>query len=68
MRKVPQYEYDEEIFGQIQTLDTNLLTRVVRCEIDLNQLAVLELASRGLDEYGQWIGFDKAKEKFVNVN
>lgn len=45
---------------QIQTITTDLLAMAARGEIDLNQLAKQELANRGQDQFGKWVGFDKA--------
>ena len=33
-----------------------------RGELDLNRLARVELASRGLDRDGVWVGFERARE------
>lgn len=46
----------------LQTASTDLLMRVASGEIDLNLLARLELANRGLDGEGKWVGFKKADE------
>jgi hypothetical protein len=48
--------------AQIQTLDSETLAKAARGEIDLNELARRELASRGLDSQAKWVGFEKAKE------
>lgn len=45
---------------QIQTITKDLLAMAARGEIDLNQLAKQELANRGQDQFGKWVGFDKA--------
>lgn len=37
-----------------------LLCQIARGEIDPVRLARKSLANRGLDDYGQWIGFEKA--------
>lgn len=47
--------------GFIQIADTQVLAAVARGEIDLNRIAREELASRGLDAQGRWVGFDRAK-------
>ena len=59
-----QFTVDE--VGFIQIAMTKVLAAVARGELDLNQLAREELASRGLDDKGVWVGFDRAKE-FHNV-
>ena len=47
--------------GFIQIADTKVLAAVARGEIDLNRIAREELASRGLDLSGNWVGFDAAR-------
>ena len=47
--------------GFIQIADTKVLAAVARGEIDLNRIAREELASRGLDQNGDWVGFDAAR-------
>ena len=44
----------------LQGASTALLAAVARGEIDLNALALEELAGRGLDAGGQWVGFAAA--------
>lgn len=46
----------------IQVADIAVLAAAARGEIDLNRMAREELASRGLDHSGKWVGFDKAKQ------
>ena len=41
---------------------TELLVKAAKGEIDLNELAKSELAARGLDQHGEWVGFKKAAE------
>lgn len=48
--------------GFIQTAAARVLAAVARGEIDLNRIAKEELANRGLDANGAWVGFAKAKE------
>lgn len=48
--------------GFIQTALTKVLAAAARGEIDLNQLARKELASRGLDDQGVWVGFARANQ------
>jgi len=54
-----QFTVDE--LGFIQIALTKVLAAVARGELDLNQLAREELANRGLDKSGDWVGFDKAR-------
>lgn len=44
----------------LQMISTTVLAMAARGEIDLNQFARQELASRGLNWRGAWIGFEKA--------
>ena len=53
--------------GFIQIADTKVLAAVARGELVLNRLAREELASRGLDKNGQWVGFDRARQ-IHNIN
>lgn len=48
--------------GFIQLATSRVLAAVARGELDLNQLAREELASRGQDINGVWVGFDRAAE------
>ena len=48
--------------GFMQTALTAVLAAAVRGELDLNKLAREELAARGLDKQGLWVGFEKAAE------
>jgi len=41
---------------------TQLLTEALKGEFDLLCLVRIELANRGFDRDGKWIGFDKAKK------
>ena len=55
-----QFTVDE--LGFIQTALAKVLAAAARGEIDLNRLAREELASRGLDDQGVWVGFDRSKQ------
>ena len=48
--------------GFIQTALTKVLSAAAAGELDLNRLAREELASRGLDLEGNWVGFDRARQ------
>ncbi len=48
--------------GFMQTALTAVLAAAARGELDLNKLAREELAARGLDKQGNWVGFEKAAE------
>lgn len=45
---------------KMQTFRTSELAAAASGRIDLNALARRELAQRGLDQSGAWVGFDKA--------
>jgi len=46
---------------QIQTMSADVLAALVDGEIDVHALLRAELAARGLNTSGQWVGFDAAK-------
>ena len=46
--------------GFIQIAPTKVLVAVARGELDLNRLGREEMASRGLDKGGNWVGFARA--------
>ena len=48
--------------GFIQIAAIKVLAAVARGELHLNRLAKEELAARGLNDQGNWIGFDAAKK------
>ncbi len=60
MTSTPQLTVDEG--GFIQIALTKVLAAAARGELDLNLLAREELASRGLDTQGDWVGFDRARQ------
>jgi hypothetical protein len=53
-------ESEEMDFGWFQVAPTADLVLVASGKADLNQRALDELANRGLDKAGKWVGFDKA--------
>ena len=55
-------EFTIDEVGFIQIALTKVLAAVARGEFDLNRLAREELAARGQDKRGQWVGFDAAKK------
>lgn len=59
-------EFSVDDLGFIQIALTKVLAAAARGELDLNQLARKEIAARGLDKNGVWVGFDKAA-KIHNV-
>ena len=54
-------EFTVDEIGFIQIALTKVLAAAARGELDLNRLAREELAARGLDDKGVWVGFDRAK-------
>ena len=55
-------EFTVDEIGFIQIALTKVLAAVARGELDLNRIAREELAARGLDDKGIWVGFDRAKQ------
>lgn len=55
-------EFTVDEVGFIQIALTKVLAAAARGELDLNRLAREELASRGLDDQGVWVGFNRAKQ------
>jgi hypothetical protein len=60
--QVNQAQLTPDDLGLIQTASDRLLAAVARGQVSLNQLALVELASRGLDCDGVWVGFERALE------
>ena len=56
------HEFTVDEIGFVQIAMTEVLAAVARGELDLNRLAREELAARGLDDKGVWVGFDRAKQ------
>lgn len=52
-----QTQFTTDQLGAIQLFDVAVLAAAVRGELDLNELARKELACRGLNEHGEWVGF-----------
>ncbi|MCX7144366.1 MAG: hypothetical protein NT123_25710 [Proteobacteria bacterium] len=55
-------EFTIDEVGFIQIAMTKVLAAVARGELDLNRLAREELAARGLNNKGVWVGFERAKQ------
>ena len=58
--KNTELTYDELAILQLATI--KLLSEAAKGNIDLNAMAKRELANRGLDQNGEWVGFPKAAE------
>ncbi len=52
---------ERDIIEMLQTFDVRLLSAIARGEVDAGHLARQELAYRGLNAVGKWVGFDKAQ-------
>lgn len=48
----------------LSMFNTDILVKVISGEYDLNYLARVEMANRGFDENGNWIGFNQSKKLF----
>ena len=55
-------EFTVDELGFIQLALTKILAATARGELDLNRLAREELAARGLDNKGVWVGFERARQ------
>lgn len=53
-------KFSVDDIGFIQTASLDVLTAVARGEIDLNRIAREELAARGMNQHGKWVGFEQA--------
>jgi hypothetical protein len=60
MQSTSEFTIDD--LGFVSLAPTKVLLAASRGEIDLNVLAKQVLAGRGLDQQGQWVGFERAKE------
>lgn len=55
-------EFTTDEVGFIQLATSKVLVAVVHGELNLNRLAREELAARGQDSNGMWVGFKRAKK------
>lgn len=46
----------------VQAVPVQILVAAAQGDLDLNRLAREELANRGYDQSGLWVGFDRATE------
>lgn len=56
---LPEEENPLFLFG---ATSTGLLVRALNKEFDITMLIRLQLCTRGVDEQGRWIGFEKARQ------
>lgn len=54
-------EKERHALEMLQTFPAFLVAAAARGEVDLNTIAQIELADRGLDYDGKWVGFGKAE-------
>lgn len=47
----------------LQLFPVDVLASAARGEIDIDYLARVELANRGMDQNGEWVGFEEARRK-----
>jgi len=52
----------------IQAATVRVLVAVSKGELDLNIIAREELAKRGLDQNGLWVGFEQARRQQAEAN
>lgn len=59
-------KYSDELNPKFmfQGIDTSILTKAVRGEIDLMELVKEELIGRGVDSSGTWVNPDNARKSF----
>ena len=55
-----QTHFSVDDLGGIQLISSAVLAAVAQGKLDLNLVARHELASRGHDEAGKWVGFERA--------
>lgn len=60
MTRRTRAEFTTDELGFIQIAHVTILVAVAAGRLDLNDLARRELADRGLDHKGKWVGFPKA--------
>ncbi len=49
-----------DLAGELQTLNTAILLTIINGTINVPAMARKELANRGLDGFGRWVGFIEA--------
>lgn len=75
MNEAQNAKYRQMVEQHRELLDTDplscfssaTLARVARGELDLNQMALVQLAQRGQDSTGQWVGFEKAHQAMMKA-
>lgn len=57
-----------DLVGMVSTADGEVLRFILEKKIPLDKLIRHELALRGFDKNHRWVGFDKAREVWLNKN
>ena len=60
MSGYPSQSMERDLADQLQTLDTRFLLAIHHGDVDVQALARRELANRGIDGSGRWVGFAQA--------
>ncbi len=62
MPRYPSQSISQDLAEQLQVLDTRFLLAIHHGDVSMADLARRELASRGIDGSGRWVGFALAGE------
>ena len=62
MPRYPSQSISQDLAEQLQVLDTRFLLAFHHGDVSMADLARRELASRGIDGSGRWVGFALAGE------
>lgn len=57
-----------EIFGSFSVMKADHLRFILETKLPLEQMVRYELAARGLNKQGKWIGFDQAERYWFGSN
>ena len=57
MPRYPSQSISQDLAEQLQVLDTRFLLAIHHGDVSMADLARRELASRGIDGSGRWVGF-----------
>ena len=55
-------DFLKKFADELQAVDTSIIRAIASGELDVRAAARREMASRGLDTEGRWIGFEAAKK------
>ncbi|MBO6518016.1 MAG: hypothetical protein JJ975_15865 [Bacteroidia bacterium] len=55
----------EEITGMLAVMNSEFLRFILKAKVPLDKLIRYELAIRGFDEHGDWVGFEASKELWL---